>query len=60
LKCYNYFNKQKALGYKTPVDMIKYWNKRKKELFKENITMSSYNLVQPDSDIVVAQEEKFR
>lgn len=49
LTCYNYFIKQKVLGYKTPVDMVKYWHVKKRELFKENFDISSYNLSQPNT-----------
>ncbi len=49
MKCYNHYNKQKALDYKSPVDMIKYWFEKKKEIFKENINMSCYNLLQPNN-----------
>lgn len=49
LTCYNYFIKQKVLGYKTPVDIVKYWHAIRRELFKENFDISSYNLSQPDT-----------
>ena len=49
LKCYNHFNKQKVLGYKTPSDMIIFWYDKKKDIFKENVNISSYNLSQPDN-----------
>lgn len=49
LKCYNYFIKQKVLGYKTPVDMVKYWYNKKVEIFKEDTNISSYNLLQPNT-----------
>ena len=54
LRCYNHFNKQKVLNYKTPADMIKYWYEKDKELpkdeklFKDNVDISSYNLLKPD------------
>ena len=48
LKCYNHFNKQKSLGYKTPKDVIMDWFKIKPEIFKEEFNISSYNLLQPD------------
>ncbi len=47
LKCYNHFNKQKVLDYKTPAEMIRYWHEKKREIFKEGIDISSYNLCQP-------------
>ena len=49
LRCYNYFIKQKVLNYKTPIDMVKHWYNQKRDLFKENFDISSYNLSQPDN-----------
>ena len=48
LKCYNHFNKQKVLGYKTPTDMIIFWYQKRKDIFKEKLNISSYNLSQSD------------
>jgi transposase InsO family protein len=48
LKCYNYFNKQKVLNYRTPVDMIRYWYEKNHKLFKDNCDILFYNLSQPD------------
>ena len=49
LRCYNHFNKQKVLDYRTPADMIQYWYEKDKALFKENIDISFYNLSKPDN-----------
>ena len=49
LNCYNYFNKQKVLDYKTPVDRIKFWYEKDRNLFKDNFNIYSYNLSKPDT-----------
>jgi len=48
VKCYNYFNKQKVLGYKAPVEIVKEWYEKKRELFKDEVDMLTYNVSQPD------------
>ncbi len=46
LNCYNYWIKQKVLGFKSPVDMIKEYYLKKQELFKEDFDISQYNVEQ--------------
>jgi len=48
LRCYNFFNKQKSLGYKTPIEKVKDWYGKDRKLFKDNFNIDSYNLAQPD------------
>jgi transposase InsO family protein len=49
LNCYNYWIKQKALGYKSPIDVIKEYYLKKQELFKDNFDISQYNVEQPNN-----------
>jgi len=49
LRCYNFFNKQKSLGYKTPIEKVKDWYEKDRKLFKDNFDIDSYNLSQPDN-----------
>jgi len=49
LRCYNFFNKQKNLGYKTPAEKVKDWYEKDRKLFKDNFDIDSYNLSQPDT-----------
>jgi len=46
LRCYNFFNKQKGLGYKTPAEKVKEWYGKDRKLFKDNFDINSYNLSQ--------------
>jgi hypothetical protein len=38
-----------VLGYKAPVDIVKEWYEKKRELFKADVDMSTYNVSQPDT-----------
>jgi len=49
LRCYNFFNKQKNSGYKTPAEKVKDWYGKDRKLFKDNFDIDSYNLSQPDN-----------
>jgi len=49
LRCYNFFHKQKGLGYKTPAEKVKDWYEKDRKLFKDNFNIDSYNLSQPDT-----------
>jgi len=49
LRCYNFFNKQKGLRYKTPAEKVKDWYEKDRTLFKDNFNIDYYNLSQPDT-----------
>jgi len=60
LRCYNFFNKQKNLGYKTPAEKVKDWYEKDRKLFKDNFDIDSYNLAQPNRYIFAIEHRLTR
>jgi len=47
--CYNSFNKQKVLGYKTPLETVKAWYHKNPLLFHDTHDINAYILAKPNT-----------